>query len=154
VRPARGWALAGLVALGVLALDQATKAIVRSELEVGERRQLVAFVDLVRTNNDGVAFGALGGGGILVGVVVAAAITALLAYFAFNASKPLAWLPTGLLAGGALGNVVDRVRYGYVTDFIKVPHWPAFNVADAAITVGVVLLVLVIERDDGAPRRR
>ena len=147
---ARGWALAATVAVVVLAADQITKALVRSNLHLGERRDLVAFVDLLRTNNEGVAFGVLGGGGALVTVVVAAAVGALLVYFALHADKPLAWLPTGMLIGGSLGNIVDRAREGAVTDFLKVPHWPAFNVADMAITFGVVLLVYVLE---GAPRR-
>jgi signal peptidase II len=60
------------------------------------------------------------------------------------------WLPTGLLLGGAAGNLIDRVRDGAVTDFIKLPHWPAFNVADIAITVGVLALLYVLE---GPPRR-
>jgi signal peptidase II len=150
---ARGWLRAGLVAAAVLAADQATKALVRADLGVGERRGLVAFVDLVHTTNDGVAFGALGGGGLLVGLVVGAAVAALLTYFALNAGRPLVWLPTGMLVGGAIGNIVDRIRAGAVTDFLKVPHWPAFNLADAAITIGVVLLLLVLERNDGAPRR-
>ena len=64
--------------------------------------------------------------------------------------QPLIWLPTGMLLGGALGNIVDRIREGAVVDFVKLPYWPAFNVADAAITVGVVVLLLVVERDDGA----
>jgi signal peptidase II len=149
---ARGWALTALVAAAVLAADQLTKALVRSNLHVGERRDVIAFVDLLRTNNEGVAFGALGGG-VLVGVVVAAAVAALLVYFALHASRPLAWLPTGMLIGGAVGNIVDRVRLGAVTDFIKLPHWPAFNAADIAITLGVVTLLLVLERDGGAARR-
>jgi len=148
----RGWALAALVAAAVLVADQLTKALVRSSLDVGQRRALVAFVDLVRTTNEGVAFGVLGGGGPLVAVVVAAAVVALLVYFALHAAKPLAWLPTGMLIGGSLGNVIDRVREGAVTDFVKVPHWPAFNVADVAITLGVVALVIVVERGGGAPR--
>lgn len=150
---ARGWLRAGLVAAAVLAADQGTKALVRANVEQGERRDLVAFVDLVHTTNDGVAFGALGGGGLLVGLVVGAAVAALLTYFAFNAGRPLVWLPTGMLVGGALGNVIDRIRAGAVTDFLKLPHWPAFNVADAAITIGVVLLLIVVERADGASRR-
>ncbi len=60
---------------------------------------------------------------------------------------PGIWVPTGLLAGGAIGNVVDRVRDGAVTDFLKLPSWPAFNVADVAITLGVLALLFVVERD-------
>ena len=58
-----------------------------------------------------------------------------------------------MLLGGALGNIVDRLREGAVIDFLKLPHWPAFNVADSAITIGVVVLVLVVERGDAARRR-
>ena len=84
-----------------------------------------------------------------------------------HADEPLLWLPTGLLLGGALGNLIDRVRGGAVTDFIKLPLWPPFNVADMAITFGVLALLYVLEaraeqaaktRDarasDVAPRRR
>ena len=60
--------------------------------------------------------------------------------------KPLVWLPTGMLLGGALGNVIDRLRDGAVTDFIKLPGWPAFNVADISITLGVLVLLYVTER--------
>ena len=66
--------------------------------------------------------------------------------------KPLVWLPTGMLLGGALGNVIDRIRDGGVTDFIKLPGWPAFNVADMSITFGVLVLLYIIERN-GAARR-
>ena len=69
----------------------------------------------------------------------------LLAYFAVNATKPLLWLPVGLLLGGALGNLADRAREGAVIDFIDPVFWPAFNVADAMIVVGVVALLYVVE---------
>jgi signal peptidase II len=82
----------------------------------------------------------------VVAIIVGAALVALVAYFVTHLDKPLVWLPTGMLLGGALGNVIDRVRYGAVTDFIKLPGWPAFNVADIAITFGVVVLLYVTER--------
>ena len=148
---ARGpWTRAGLVLAGVLAADQIVKALVAGSLERGEQRDLVAGVKLVNTRNTGVAFGQLQDGGVLVAVVIAIAIGALLVYFGRHARTPLMWLPTGMLLGGALGNIVDRIREGAVVDFLKLPHWPAFNVADAAITVGVVILLVVIERDDRA----
>ena len=147
------WARAGVVLIAVLASDQVVKQLVTGSLERGEVRDLVWFVDLVNTRNSGVAFGQLQNGGVIVSIVIALALTALLVFFARNAQRPLVWLPTGMLLGGALGNIVDRVREGAVIDFLKVPHWPAFNVADAAITLGVVMLLVVIERGDRAARR-
>lgn len=143
-----------LVAGAVVALDQAVKALVRDGIAVGERRDLVLFVDLVHVRNRGVAFSALEGQTALVVVVIAVALGALLWYFGRHAGRPLMWLPTGLLIGGAVGNLVDRVRLGAVTDFLKLPSWPAFNVADMAITVGVVGLLAVVELGDRAERRR
>ena len=139
-------ALAGLTALAVIALDQLTKSIARSSIDgSGSKDLLGGFVKIVDVRNSGVAFGQLSGGGIIVAVVVAGAVAALLWYFLSHLETPLIWLATGLVIGGAVGNVIDRVRAGAVTDFIKLPHWPAFNVADAAITVGVVALVLLVE---------
>jgi signal peptidase II len=150
-RSAQGaWARAGLVLLAVLAADQIVKALVTSALARGEERDLVAGIKLVNTRNSGVAFGQLQDGGAIVAVVIAVAIGALLVYFARHAQQPLVWLPTGMLLGGALGNIVDRIREGAVVDFLKLPHWPAFNVADAAITIGVVILLVVMERGDRA----
>jgi signal peptidase II len=148
---ARGaWVRAGVVMAGVLAADQIVKALVMASLERGEQRDIVAGIKLVNTRNSGVAFGQLQDGGALVAIVIALAVGALLAYFARHARTPLVWLPTGMLLGGALGNIVDRIREGAVVDFLKLPHWPAFNVADASITVGVVILLVVIERGDRA----
>ncbi len=150
---AGAWSRAALVAAAVVALDQVVKALVRGAIEVGERRDLVAFLDLVHVRNRGVAFSALEGQTALVVVVIAVALVALLWYFARHAARPLLWLPTGLLLGGAAGNLVDRIRLGAVTDFLKLPSWPAFNVADMAITVGVVGLLVVVELGERADRR-
>lgn len=144
------WARAGIVLAVVLAADQIVKALVVSAMQRGEERDIVAGIKLVNTRNSGVAFGQLQNGGVIVTVVIAIAICALLAYFARHARLPLMWLPTGLLLGGALGNVVDRIREGAVVDFLKLPYWPAFNGADAAITIGVVVLLVVVERADRA----
>jgi len=147
------WARAAVVLAVVLAADQLVKALVTGSLERGEVRDIIWFADLVNTRNTGVAFGQLQNGGVIVSVVIAFALAALLVFFARNAHRPLVWLPTGMLLGGALGNIVDRVREGAVIDYLKLPHWPAFNVADASITVGVVILLVVIERGDRAARR-
>jgi signal peptidase II len=147
VHPARGarWALAGVVVAAVLLADQVTKALVRSSIAPGEQHDVLGPLTFVDVHNRGVAFGFLGGGGVLVLVVTLAALTLLLVYFARHAERPLLWLPTGLVLGGALGNLIDRIHQGYVTDFIHFPHWPAFNVADMCISGGVVALVLVLE---------
>ena len=79
---------------------------------------------------------------------MAAALLGLVVWFVLHARRPFVWLPTGLLLGGALGNIIDRLRDGAVTDFIKVPIWPAFNFADVAITAGVVALLIAIEHSD------
>ena len=151
---ARGaWLRTGIVFACVVAADQVVKELVTSSLQRGEARDLVAGIKLVNARNTGVAFGQLQGAGAIVTVLIAAAVVALLVYVARNAQRPLVWLPAGLLLGGALGNVIDRVREGAVIDFLKLPHWPAFNVADAAITVGVLALVFVMERGDGARGR-
>ena len=138
------------VALIVLAADQLTKAIVRGSVGRGEQVDLILGVHLVNTRNSGVAFGFLSDGGTIVAVVAAAALAALLIFFATHLTRPLVWLPTGLLIGGAAGNLIDRAVEGSVTDFIDPPYWPAFNVADMAITIGVLTLLYVLE---GPPSR-
>ena len=147
------WLRAAAVTAIVIVLDQATKGLVRHNVVIGEHKDVFLGIDIVHVQNEGVAFNQLGGGGTLVSIVVGAALLALLAYFATHLNKPLVWLPTGMLLGGALGNIIDRIRYGAVTDFIKLPAWPAFNLADASITLGVLVLLYVIERQrDGAAR--
>lgn len=140
-----GWLRAGAVLAVVVAVDQGIKLWVTGALERGEHRDLLPLVDLVNTRNTGVAFGLLQDSVVLVGIAVGLAIAALLAYFARNVHRRALWLPVGMMLGGAVGNVIDRARTGAVIDFLKVPAWPAFNVADAAITVGVVVLFVVVE---------
>jgi signal peptidase II len=146
VRAGRTILLTALVAVAVVAADQASKAIVRSAIGPFERVQVIPGVHLIDTRNSGVAFSVFSGGGALVVIVAVVALAALLAFFLTHLHRRLVWLPTGLLLGGAAGNLVDRARLGGVTDWIKLPHWPAFNLADACITVGVLVLVYVLER--------
>ena len=143
-------AAAGVAAVVVIA-DQVAKALVRAGLDSGEQHDLVAGVKLVNVRNSGIAFGFLSDGGALLVVGTAVALLALVFFFATHTGRPLVWLPTGLLLGGAVGNLIDRAAEGSVTDFVKPPHFPAFNVADMAITFGVVALIYVLE---GSPRRR
>lgn len=147
------WSRAGLVLAAVLLVDQVTKALVRDGVALGSEDPVFPLVTLVHTRNRGVAFGAFQEQTAVVVVVIALAVAGLAWYFATHRDRPWVWLPTGLLAGGALGNVIDRTREGFVTDFIKLPSWPAFNVADMAITFGVLTLLLVSEGSGGAAKR-
>ena len=147
----RGAVLRAVVlAVCVLVADQASKALVRRSVGRDERIDVVPGLDIVNTRNTGVAFGFFAGGGTIVALVAALALVALLVFFATHLARPLVWLPTGLLVGGALGNLIDRAREGAVTDFVDLPLWPAFNIADAAITLGVLALLYVLE---GPPSR-
>ncbi|HWK27022.1 MAG TPA: signal peptidase II [Solirubrobacter sp.] len=138
--------LTALVAAAAIVADQVTKAIVRAEISRFEEHDLILGFKLINTRNTGVAFSMLSGGGPLVVIVALLALGALLAFFFTHLHTKLVWLPTGLLLGGAAGNLIDRIRAGGVTDFIKFPHWPAFNVADICVTFGVISLILVLEK--------
>jgi signal peptidase II len=129
----------------VLALDQLTKHLVVSDIAVGQQNKFLPGINLVHVRNTGVAFGFFAGGGILVLVFTFTALGALLVYFAMRPGRPWLWLPTGMLVGGAIGNLIDRLAHGAVTDFIKLPFWPAFNIADMSITFGVLALLWVLE---------
>jgi signal peptidase II len=142
-------ARAAAVAVATVAADQLAKALVRSTIDRGDAVDLVVGVQIVNVRNRGIAFGMFSGGGPLLALFAGAALVALLVFFARHRDRPLVWLPTGLLIGGAAGNLIDRAREGAVTDFIDFPLWPAFNVADIAITFGVLTLLYVLE---GPPR--
>jgi signal peptidase II len=142
----RGWALA-LATMGVVvAIDQLTKAWVRAAVDPHEQINVFFGLDITRIKNTGVAFGALSGKGSLVLVAVAIAMIGLLIYFAANITKPGLWLPVGMVFGGALGNLADRARIDGVTDFIDPVLWPAFNVADMCIVIGVLGVLYLAEQ--------
>jgi signal peptidase II len=146
-RPGPGaWLLTILVMVCVVVIDQLSKHAVEKSIVPGEERGVLPGIELVNTRNHGVAFGFLPGNHLGVTILIGAALAILLVYFARHADVPLIWLPTGMLLGGALGNIIDRVRHGSVTDFVKFPlGWPPFNLADTSITLGVVILFLVID---------
>jgi signal peptidase II len=149
---AAAWARALGVTLLVIAADQASKAWVNATIARGERESVFVAVDFVNVRNRGVAFGLLASGRGLVLALTGLALVALVVYFATHPMRKGLWLPTGLLVGGALGNLIDRLRGEAVTDFIDLPLWPPFNLADASITVGVLVLLYVVE--SGAGRER
>lgn len=140
------FARAALVLVLVVGLDQLTKHTLAAGVPPGETRNFLPAIQLVHVRNTGVAFGFFSGGGALVLIFTLVALGVLIAYFAVRPDRPWLWLPTGMLVGGALGNLIDRLSSGSVIDFIKLPAWPAFNVADISITFGVFVLLWVLER--------
>jgi signal peptidase II len=144
---------AALVGVLVVGTDQLSKHLLKDSLHLGAERKLLPGLALVNTRNRGVAFGVQPGSSLVVSAVVGVALLALLVYFVRHSERTLIWLPTGLLLGGAVGNVIDRVRQGAVTDFIKLPlGWPPFNLADACITAGVLILVVLLWQQDSSPQ--
>jgi signal peptidase II len=133
------------VAALVLGLDQLTKHLIRTGIQVGDKQKFLPFIDLVHVRNTGVAFSLFAGGGTIVLVLTLIALAALTGYLIWRPERPYLWVPTGMLIGGAIGNLIDRLAHGAVTDFIKFPLWPAFNVADISITLGVFALLWVLE---------
>ena len=121
----------------------------RSNVAQGDSNSVFFGINIVHVRNRGVAFGALSGKPVVL-IIVLLALTGLVVWFALHSRRRYVWIPTGLLLGGAIGNIVDRLRDGAVTDFIKLPLWPAFNIADVAITFGVLTLLWVLERGDDA----
>lgn len=141
----RGWALALATAGVVVAVDQLTKGWVVASVDPHEKINVFFGIDITHVTNTGVAFGALSGKGLVVLVAVAVAMAGLLAYFARNLATPGLWLPVGAVVGGALGNLADRARIEGVTDFIDPVLWPAFNIADVCIVLGVLALLYLAE---------
>jgi signal peptidase II len=141
------WARAGAVFVLVILADQVSKRAVRHSIVPGEERRVLPGLQFVDTRNNGVAFGLFPKSQVIVTLLIGAALLGLVIYFARHSDARLIWLPTGMLVGGALGNILDRVRDGSVTDFVKLPlGWPPFNLADSSIVVGIFILFLVVDR--------
>src|SRR4051794_36729374 len=140
------WRRAAIAAALFMALDQITKQIAVTSIKPGDDINIFFGLDLTNVRNTGVAFGAFAGGGALVSVLTIAALTLLVVYFTLRSSTPWLWLPVGIIAGGALGNLADRARGGAVIDFIDPVLWPAFNLADMGIVLGILGLLYVMDK--------
>jgi len=144
------WFLA--VVVPVVALDQVTKWLVRAALDPGQSWPDGWQIRFVHFTNTGAAFGILQDSGPLLVITSFLGVGAILIYFLNPGfAHPAMRLGLALMLGGAAGNLVDRLRTGHVVDFLKVPHWPAFNVADSAITIGVLCLLWVVLFEPGRP---
>lgn len=136
------WLVLGVLAVFALAADQVTKALVRSNVEVGGETAY-GPLDIHHVRNSGILGGHLQGSGLAVGVLTTLVVAGILVAFArHGGTKRLYPFAFGLLVGGSLGNLVDRLRLGYVTDFIARDAEKAANAADVAIVVGLAVLVV------------
>lgn len=142
-----GWLL---IAAAIIALDQFTKTLVLQHFELGDARPLAGFFSLVRVHNTGAAFSFLAGASgwqrwFFVALGMAATVFIVWLLRTQGQQRLFGW-SLALILGGALGNVIDRLLHGYVVDFLDFHwagwHFPAFNVADVAISIGAALLIL------------
>jgi signal peptidase II len=144
---ARSWRLAGALAGIVIVLDQAAKSLIEANLVPGEDVDVIGPIGLTLSHNSGVAFGLAAGGGTRLVLVTALALGVVAYLFSRDPTRPGMWVAAGLLAGGAIGNLSDRIRADAVTDYIAIGSWPAFNLADVAVTAGVLMLAFAFLRE-------
>ena len=135
------WIALLLVAGAAVLADQLTKQVVGRTLALGESVDIVGPFSIHHVQNSGIAFGLFGSRTSIVIVVTAVAVGAMLVFFAHSGRRhPVFPVALGLVLGGSIANLVDRVRLGHVTDFLDLVAWPAFNLADTFIVVGVAIL--------------
>ncbi len=148
------WASLAAVATAAVVADQLTKHVVASQLGLGEEVDVVGPFTIHRVQNSGIAFGLFSSATAAVIVLTLVAVAWMLGYFARSGARhPLLPVAVGLLLGGSVSNLADRVRFGHVTDFLDLRWWPAFNLADTFIVVGVGILLGALIAADRAPRR-
>ncbi|HXV05142.1 MAG TPA: signal peptidase II [Solirubrobacterales bacterium] len=145
----RAWGLAAALCALVVALDQVARALAEARLSPGKHVEVVGPLGLTLSHNRGVAFGLASGGGAALVAVTVVALALVLVLFARSPARSGMWVAVGLLAGGALGNLIDRLRTGAVTDYVDVRllSWPPFNLADVSIAIGILLLALIYVRE-------
>jgi signal peptidase II len=141
------WAGLAAVAVAAIVADQVTKRAIEERLALEETHRVLPFVSITHVRNSGIAFGIFPGRLGIVSLLTAAAVVWMLVHFARSGSRHVLFpVALGLLVGGSISNLADRVRNGHVTDFIHISHWPTFNLADSFIVIGVGLLALGLVR--------
>lgn len=147
------WAALGSVVLAAIGADQLTKLIVASQLALGEELHVVGPFSIHHVQNSGIAFGLFSSATAIVTALTALAVGWMLVFFGRSGARhPVLPVALGLLIGGSTSNLIDRVRLGHVTDFLDLRYWPAFNLADSFIVVGVAILFVSLLL--GETRRR
>ena len=147
------WSSLFAVALAAIGADQLTKGIVTSRLGLYDEVHVAGPLSIHHVQNSGIAFGLFASATAVVILLTAAAVAWMLYFFARSGSRhPVLPIALGLVIGGSVSNLVDRVRLGHVTDFIDFGWWPAFNLADSFIVIGVAILLLALTAADRRPR--
>ena len=142
----RGLILFSLVAALGIALDQLSNAWIRSQVPVGDVHFQAGFFRIIDIQNTGAAFGLFQGRTPILAVLSVTGAVAIIVFAFFVRHRfsvlrsTLGRFTLGLILGGIVGNMIDRLRLGYVTDFLDFTYWPVFNVADASVVIGIILL--------------
>jgi len=148
------WLALAAIGFAAIAADQLTKYIVTSQLRLDEGLHVVGPFWIHHVQNSGIAFGLFASATAAVILLTAVAVSAMLIFFARSGARhPILPVALGLVIGGSLSNLLDRVRLGYVTDFLDLRYWPAFNLADSFIVIGVLVLLAALVFAERQPRR-
>jgi signal peptidase II len=146
------WAGLASVATAAVVADQLTKQVVSSRLTLDDEVHVLGPLSIHHVQNSGIAFGLFSSATSLVIVLTALAVAWMLWFFGRSGARhPILPVALGLVIGGSLSNLLDRVRLGHVTDFLDLRFWPAFNLADSFIVVGVGILLVALVATDSAP---
>lgn len=148
------WLALGVVACAAIVADQVTKQVVGRTLTLGDSVDLVGPFSIHHVQNSGIAFGLFASRTVAVIGVTAIAVGLMLWFFARSGKRhPVLPVALGLVVGGSIANLIDRMRLGHVTDFLDLVAWPAFNLADTFIVVGVAILFGALVLGDRSHRR-
>jgi len=148
------WAALAAIAFAAVAADQLTKYLVTSRLALDDGVHVAGPFWIHHVQNSGIAFGLFSSATAVVIVATGIAVTWMLVFFGRSGARhPVLPVALGLVIGGSVSNLLDRVRLGYVTDFLDFRYWPAFNLADSFIVIGVLVLLAVLVRNEREPRR-
>ena len=150
----RQWVGLGAIAVAAVGADQLTKQVVARTLVLGDEVEIVGPFSIHHVQNSGIAFGLFSRATSVVIVLTALAVAWMLVFFARSGRRhPILPVALGFVLGGSIANLVDRIRLGHVTDFLDVRYWPAFNLADTFIVVGVAILFAALAGADRQSRR-
>jgi signal peptidase II len=150
----RHWLALAAIAVAAIVADQLTKHVVASQLWLDENVKVLGPFSIHHVENSGIAFGLFAQATGVVIVLTLVAIGWMIVYFSRSGARhPLLPVAVGLLIGGSVSNLADRIRLGHVTDFLDLRYWPAFNLADSFIVIGVAILLGALVSADRAPRR-